>query len=324
MTTEIQVPHTALDPAIITFLEKFIELRHQNMTLTLEEQRKASKQWWTTHRDGLMEVKGVVDTCIPGSYGNIPVRIFLPNARPPFPVIIFFHRGGWVYGSNDECEALCRELVNATDCAVASVEYPLAPENKYPRAVDECYNAIKWIFNHAEEFGGDPHMIILSGESAGGNLAAAAALMARDNGGLQVSGQILICPLLDNSFDVSTYDLCPDKCLMTIENIQWFWQQYLYQSEDGSNQYASPLKAENFISLPSTLILSAQYDPLRTHSELFAAKLKAAGVSVEDITYSGTIHGFIDMPVCRLQASQALQDIRKWLGKLKTQLALKS
>lgn len=286
------------------------------MHLGLEEQRKISREMAAARRDTLPPIAGQVDLRVPGSYGSIPLRIFLPNGQnPPFPTIVFFHHGGWVYGSNDESESICRKLVNATNCAVASVEYPLSPENRYPKAIDESYNVIKWLHSHAADFGGDPNQLFVCGESAGGNLATVMTLLSRDNNGPKIKGQILISPILDHSFNEDAYSQSADKYLITLDNMQWFWQQYLENTEDGEQSYASPLRTDSLQHLPKTLFILAEHDVLTDDAKKYADKLRKANIPVEMHIYPGTIHGFIDFPICEQQEQQALKDIHNWMEK---------
>jgi acetyl esterase len=253
-------------------------------------------------------IASAVDRRIPGPGGEIPVRIYTPRGAAPFPVLVYFHGGGWVIGSIDTHDGTCRELANAASCIVVSVDYRLAPEHKYPAAADDCYAATVWAAAHATELGGDPHRVAIGGDSAGGNLAAVVAQMARDRGGPPLVFQLLIYPATDAAFDTPSYRDNAEGYLLTTADMRWFWNHYLRSDADAATVYASPLRAASLAGLPPALVLTAEFDPLRDEGERYAARLEEAHVPTRLIRYDGMIHGFFGMTGMLQQARTAVSD----------------
>ena len=225
--------------------------------------------------------------------GHIPVRCYHPSSGSALPVIMYFHGGGWVLGNIETHDTLCRQLALASGCAVISVDYRLAPEHPFPAAFDDCYEATQYVSKHAGELGLDPNRIVVAGDSAGGNLAAAVTLKARDKGTPNIHSQYLIYPVLEANFDTASYkDFATDHGL-TRQTMQFFWNQYVQKEADRSNPYAAPLRADHLHGLPFTQIITAECDVLRDEGEQFATLLKKAGVEVELIRYEGMLHGFM-------------------------------
>jgi acetyl esterase len=240
------------------------------------------------------EIYRVEDRHIPGATGQIPIRIYTPEARLPVGVLVFFHGGGWVLGDLASHDNLCRALANSAGCLVVSVDYRLAPEHKFPAAPNDCYAATKWVAQNAASFGGDPARIAVGGDSAGGNLAAAVALMARDGGGPRIAFQLLIYPVTDASLDFPSHrEFADDGYVLSRGDMKWFWDHYLETSADGENPLASPLRAKNLAGLPPALVQTASLDPLRDEGEAYAAALKKAGNTVTLTRYDGVTHGFV-------------------------------
>jgi len=240
-------------------------------------------------------VARVEDLMIPGTGGAIPIRIYTPEGEPPFPTLLFFHGGGWVIGSVAGSDGTCRALANRTGCVVVSVEYRLAPEHKFPAAVDDCYDATKWIAENAERIGVDPKRIVVSGISAGGNLAAAVALMARDRGGPEVVHQLLVVPATDFDFTRESYASNGQGYGLTSDSVAWFWDQYVSTDADRRHPYAAPMRASDLRGLPSATVITAEFDPLRDEGQAYAMRLGDAGVSVSYTCYDGMIHGAFSM-----------------------------
>jgi acetyl esterase len=249
-----------------------------------------------------------LDWRIPGPAGEIPVRIYTPRGAAPFPVLVYFHGGGWVIGSIDTHDGICRELANAASCIVVSVEYRLAPEHKFPAAAEDCHAATLWGTAHATELGGDPRRVAIGGDSAGGNLAAVVAQMARDRGGPPLVFQLLIYPATDAAFDTPSYRDNADGYLLTTADMRWFWNHYLRSDADAAAVYASPLRAASLAGLPPALVLTAEFDPLRDEGERYAARLEEARVPTRLIRYDGMIHGFFGMTSMLQQARTAVGD----------------
>jgi acetyl esterase len=240
-------------------------------------------------------VGAVLDRTIPGPAGPIAVRIYTPAGNGPFPVLLNFHGGGWVIGDLETADGVCRELCNRVGCVVVSVDYRLAPEHRFPAAVEDCLAATRWAAEHAKELNGDKTRIAVTGESAGANLAAVVCHLARDGGGPALAFQLLAYPVTDANLDTGSYRANGDGYLLTKEGMEWFWNQYCPNPKDRTNPRAAPLRANNFKGLPAALIMTAEFDPLRDEGAAYAAKMKAGGVAVDYVCFDGLIHDFLAM-----------------------------
>jgi acetyl esterase len=237
-------------------------------------------------------VAAVEDRKIPGPAGEIPVRIYTPTGEAPFPVLVWFHGGGWVLGSLDLSDHVCRELTNLASCSVVSVDYRLAPEHLFPAAPDDCEAAYNWVLAHAASFGGDPNRVAVGGDSAGGNLAAVVSLRAKESGARRPLCQLLVYPVTDHNFERPSYLANAEGYLLTRESMRWFWDHYIPTAEQRSHPHASPLHASDLTGLPPTLIITAEFDPLCDEGEAYAELLRQSGVPVTVTRYDGMIHGF--------------------------------
>lgn len=251
----------------------------------------------------------VRDRRVPGPGGDIPVRIYVPDESAPLPVFVYFHGGGWVVGDVPTHDTICSSLANAAKCLVVSVDYRLAPEHKYPDAAEDAFAATQWVIEHAAEIGGDPRRVAVGGDSAGGNLAAVVALLARDRQAPMPVLQVLIYPITDYNFDTPSYAENADGYLLTLSTMKWFWEQYLPDEEAGREPYASPLRAEDLSGLPPALVITAQYDPLRDEGEAYAGRLREAGVPVTLTRYDGVIHAFFRKTAQFDKAKMALAEV---------------
>jgi len=251
----------------------------------------------------------VEDRTLPGAAGALPVRIYTPQVALPAPLLVYFHGGGWTIGDLDVTDVPSRALAHATGGVVVSVDYRLAPEHRFPAALDDCYAATRWAAEHAAELGGDAKRLVVIGDSAGGNLAAAVALQAREQGGPPIAYQVLIYPVIDYSFDRPSYRDNADGYLLTTAAMRWFWGHYLGDEADGADWRASPLRAADLSGLPPALIATCEFDPLRDEGEAYADSLRAAGVAVKLHRYAGMIHGFYWMSKVLPQAQELLDEI---------------
>jgi acetyl esterase len=255
-------------------------------------------------------VASVEDRVIPGPAGDLPVRIYTPDVDDSArPVIAYFHGGGFVFCSIDTHDGTCRRLANATGAIVVSVEYRLAPECPFPAALDDCYAATVWTHGYASALGADPHQLVVAGDSAGGNLAAVVAQMARDRGEPPIAFQVLVYPVIDAACDSASYTDNAEGYFLEKPDMQWFWAQYLGDDGDGTNPLASPCRATDLSGLPPAVVITAEYDPLRDEGEAYAAALDAAGVPVTMRRYDGMIHGFASMPMLFPEADEATEQI---------------
>ncbi|MGH2819647.1 MAG: alpha/beta hydrolase [Actinomycetota bacterium] len=241
------------------------------------------------------DVDEVRDLSIPGPHGEIALRIFRVAAGRPLPVLVYFHGGGWVTGDLDSHDGVCRSLANRTACAVASVDYRLAPEQPFPAAAEDCVTATRWIHDHAHEHDLDASRVAVGGDSAGGNLAAVVALDARFEGGPPLVFQVLVYPITDHDFSTLSYADNADGYSLTRASMRWYWDHYLPDEGGRSDPRASPMKAPELSGLPPALVITAEYDPLRDEGEAYAQRLQDAGVAVTCSRYEGMIHGFFRM-----------------------------
>jgi acetyl esterase len=246
-------------------------------------------------------VAEVRDHAVPGPAGDIAVRVYSPaGAHGAVPVVAYFHGGGWALGSIDSFDTVCRALANAAGAVVASVGYRLAPEHRFPAAVDDCLAATRWLASAASELGGDGTRLAVAGDSAGGNLAAIVARRLRDEGGSPVRFQALIYPATDAALNTPSYREFAEGYGLTAEGMQRFWALYL-DGADGAQPDASPLRADDLSGLPPAFVLTAEADVLRDEGEAYAARLRDAGVDVDLRRFEGATHGF-----WRWQAKTAL------------------
>ena len=253
-------------------------------------------------------VKSVEDRVINAGGAKLPVRIYTPEGKGPLPILVYFHGGGWVIGNCETHDTPCRSLANGAGCVVISVDYRMAPEHKFPTAAEDCYAATKWAALNAAAFGGDPKRIAVGGDSAGGNLAAAVAQMAKDRGAPPLVYQLLIYPVTNYAFDTASYKANAEGYLLTQDSMRWFWNHYLQNDNDGQNPYASPLRGQRLSNLPPALVITAEYDPLRDEGAAYAAKLREAGVPVVHADYKGMIHGFFSLADILAQGKQAVKE----------------
>jgi len=233
----------------------------------------------------------------PGGELGLGVRVYTPAGehQSPLPLLVYFHGSGWTIANIDVADTPCRAIANAASAIVVSVEYRLGPEHKFPAALDDSYLATSWVAEHAAELGGDPERIVVIGDSAGGNLAAAVALMAHHRSTPKISQQILLYPATHCNFDTASYRENADGYMLTLGSCRWFWSNYLNSDDDARNPYASPLLADDLSGLPPALVVTCEFDPLRDEGEAYAERLRAAGVPVKLSRYDGMIHGFLWM-----------------------------
>lgn len=305
-----------LDPATADFLTQFEKMFASIEHLSLPEQRATIKKMFQIPENQLEPIAKVENKVIPGRHGPLNLRLFSPKSTTPLPIIIYLHRGGWVYGSVQESEMICRKLANQTGSIVIAVEYHLSPEYKFPVALEDCYDATKWASENAANFSGNANKVILCGESAGGNLAAATALMIREKKEFTIAGQLLLYPVLTSELVKKSYDESPDKSLLSFENMQFFINAYLASPKEGDNPYVSPLKSSNLRHLPPCLLISAEHDALKHEGTLYGEALVKAGVPVQAKCYRGVLHGFLDLPLRDDVKEEAMQDIKAWVRNL--------
>jgi acetyl esterase len=239
------------------------------------------------------EVAEVREVSVPVDGGAVAVRVYRPDAPGPLPLVVYFHGGGWVIGDLDVADKPCRSLANAARAVVASVDYRRAPEHRFPTAAEDSYAATTWLVEHAADFGADARDVTVCGESAGGNLAAAVTLMARDRGGVPITRQVLLYPVTSpaEGSPFASYVENADGYLLTAGDMHWFWKQYLRSPEDGKHPYAAPLASTDLTGLPPAFVTVCEFDPLRDEGIAYADRLKEAGVPVTLNRIDGAVHG---------------------------------
>jgi acetyl esterase len=287
-------------------------------TLAPEQARRASDERRAQSPVVPEPVARVVNRTIGGPGGPLRIRVYRPESAGSLPVLVFFHGGGWVLCDLDSHDPICRALANRIGCAVVSVDYRRAPESRYPAAAEDAYAATVWVAGHADELDVDPDRLVVIGDSAGGNLAAAVALMARDRGGPRIACQVLAYPITDHSFDTGSYrDFGADHYLTTA-GMRWYWDQYAPGPIDRDQPYLSPLRAADLRGLPPAVVVCAECDPLRDEGVAYAGRLRDAGTEVEQTTYAGMFHGFFTMTAAldgtRQSVADVVRSLRRRLG----------
>lgn len=265
-------------------------------TLTVEQARRADLEAVLAAGGEPEPVASVEHTSVPGPGGELPARVYRPaGAAPGGGALVYFYGGGWALGSLETSDAICRSLANRAGCAVVSAGYRLAPEDRFPAAVEDCYAAVAHVAATAAEFGIDPARIAVGGDSAGGNLAAVVALLARDRGGPALCHQLLVYPNTDFESDTPSMAENTDPRLFNDKSVRWYRDHYLAADADALDPRASPLRAASLAGLPAATVITAEFDPLRDQGEQYAERLRAAGVEVRARRYDGMIHGFFAM-----------------------------
>lgn len=253
-----------------------------------------------------------LDRRIPVTGGALPVRVLVPHADV-LGVIAYFHGGGWLLGTLDDYDLLARRLADRTNCAVALVDYRLAPEYRFPTAVEDAYTALCWIDRFQQELLGRRFPVIVAGDSAGGNLAAVTALRSRDLDGPTIELQILVYPVTDCDFDTLSYRDPENALILTREAMIWFWDHYAPDPVGRRHPDASPLRSTDMSRLPPALVLTAEHDVLRDEGEVYATRLVKAGVHVEHQRFEGQMHGFLSMLDVLPASDRAIGYIAEWV-----------
>lgn len=305
----------ALDPQTKMVLDQLAAAGMPSLeTIPLEQARMAQ----TMPQAGEPEPVGKVENrTIPGPDGEIPVRVYYPkDAKDTNPGLVYYHGGGWVLGNLDSHDAICRSITNHANCVTISVDYRLAPENKFPAAVEDAYASVKYVYDHAEEFQVDRAQIAVGGDSAGGNLAAVVTHMAKEKKTPEICYQLLLYPSTAAGAPPTQSRIeNAEGYFLTGSMMDWFYKCYVNSDEDKSNPLFTPMFFEDFNGLPPAIVITAEFDPLRDEGEAYAKKLEEAGVEVECIRYDGTIHGFASMAAVLDLGKDALEKAGKGLKK---------
>ncbi|MEQ8858577.1 MAG: alpha/beta hydrolase [Pseudomonadales bacterium] len=260
----------------------------------------------------------VADRSIPGPGGALAVRVYTPEGPGPFPVYVNFHGGGWVIGDLDTADTVCRGIATTAGCVVVSVDYRLAPEHRFPAAVEDAFAATAWVAGHMAELNGNGRLAV-GGESAGSNLAAVVCQQARDRNGPAIDFQLLLYPVTDCDLDRASYRENGNGYLLELNTMRWFWDHYCPDPAERQSPQASPLRAADLSGLPPALVVTAEFDPLRDEGEAYAAALAAAGTPAEAIRYDGLVHDFFAtarmFPCSRAGFDHACEALRTALAR---------
>lgn len=224
-----------------------------------------------------------------------PIRVYRPDDAGGHPLVVLFHGGGWVRCSLDTHDAICRALCALTPAVVASVDYRLAPEHRFPTGLEDCYAATRWAADNAERLGADPARVAVCGDSSGGNFAAAVALLCRDRGGPRLAFQLLVYPVTDYEFHSESFDEYADGFQLTAEQVRFYWSCYVASTDEALDPRVSVLRAD-LRGLPPAHVITAACDPLRDQAEAYAHRLRRHGVPATIARFDGMIHGFWSMP----------------------------
>ena len=303
----------SLDPQIAPLIEALDAGFPPVQTMTGAQARATITSRFVPPREP-EPVAEVRDATVPGPVGDIPIRIYRPAHDGRLPILVYAHGGGFVFCDLDSHDGLCRDITNRIPALVVSVAYRLAPEHQWPAAAEDVYAVTQWAADNAEDIGGDARSVVVGGDSAGGNLAAVTALMARDRGDPPVAAQLLLYPVIAADFDNESYRLFGKGFYNPKPAMRWYWDQYVPAAKDREHPYASPLRAD-LTGLPPAVVVIAGHDPLRDEGIAFADALGAAGVTTARCVFEGGIHGFMTMPTLGI-AQQARQRTCRELSRL--------
>jgi acetyl esterase len=296
-----------LDPQVSQWLAEAAAAGIPPMNQLPVEEARANLLAGSQLLQPLSEIESVRDLIAQSPAGPIPLRHFAPSAESA-GVMVYFHGGGWVVGSRETHDVYCRDLAAQTGLQVVSVDYRLAPEFLFPAAAEDCYFATRWVAEHLDQVNGLPGELVVAGDSAGGNLAAVTSLLARDQGGPKITGQVLVYPITDHDFTRDSYRANANGFHLSRDLMIWFWDQYAPGESVRDHWMASPIRATSLADLPPTFIMTAEFDPLRDEGEEYGRRLAEAGVPTTVKRYDGMIHGFVRRT--EWQASRdALQDV---------------
>ena len=305
----------SLAPEIEAFLNRLDALNLPQVWQAPVDEIRRNTQGRTITSGPVENILEISNRFIPGPTSDLPVRIYRPTVATNAPAIVYFHGGGWVLNFLDIYDASLARLANQSGATIIAVNYQKAPEHPFPIPFDDCYATLLWVVANATNLGIDENGIGVAGDSAGGNLAAAVALKARDND-IALSVQILIYPATDRNFDTASYKENATGYGLSTQAMQWFWDQYLQGSHHDENPYAIPMRAASFKALAPAIIITAQYDPLLTDGERYAELLHRDGVPVLYKGYEGMIHGFFTNMAVTPTAQEAIDFIAYEVKKI--------
>jgi len=286
-----------LHPQIVRVLQVMAEAGLKPIeAMTAAEAREQMEATAQARKAEPLPVARIEEQSVPGPESGMRLRLYWPNSAARPPAIVYYHGGGHVIGSLDTHDLVARNLCAGAEALVASVDYRMGPEHKFPAAVEDSFAALKWVHANAQELGADPDRIGVHGDSAGANLAAVVALMARDAGSPRLRLQSLVYPVADYGLVGQSYDkYARGYGLLTKESMVWFRNHYLKSPRDAEDWRASPIKAESLGGVAPAIVITAECDVLHDDGERYAEALRRAGAAVEYKEYPGMIHGFFGM-----------------------------
>jgi len=304
-----------LAPEIAAFLKRSDALNLPQVWEAPVNVIRQNTQGRTVTSGPVEDIYEIANRFIPGPTSDLPIRIYRPHTQTSAPAIVYFHGGGWVLNFLDIYDASLARLANQTGAVIISVNYQKAPEHPFPIPFDDCYATLLWVLANSTALGIDSHKIGVAGDSAGGNLASAVAIKARDNS-ISLAFQILIYPCNDRNFATDSYRNHSTGYGLSTQAMQWFWNQYLQGDEHDTNPYAAPMQATTFKGLAPAIIMTAEYDPLLSDGEKYASLLERDGVSVLYKGYAGMIHGFFSNMAVTPTAQEAIDFLAHEVKKI--------
>ena len=261
------------------------------------------------------EVATVVEAAYRGPAGDQDLKIYIPDAAGPLPVVVYFHGGGFIAGGLSVADEPSRAVANDAGVIVVAVSYRLAPEHTFPAATDDTFAALEWVAQNIQRYGGDASRMAVMGDSAGGNLAAVAAIRARDEDGPRLRAQVLIYPVIDSTAELSSRAEFKDGYVVTAAGLDWFWEQYLSSPDVAENPLATPSKAASLADLPPALILTTEYEVARDEAEAYGQQLADAGVETEVTRFDGLVHGVYYMSGAVPRSAELHDAVVKFLAE---------
>jgi len=303
--------HARLDPQARALIERIAAAGAAPLyTLAAPEARRAYRESRAALAAAPAHVEEIRELSIPGPAGALGARLYRPRSgEKSLPGVVYFHGGGFIYGDLDTHDAVCRGIAQSAPCAVVSVDYRLAPEHKFPAAVEDAFGATVWVAANSGALGIDPARLVVAGDSAGGNLAAVTALTARERGAPALAMQVLVYPTTDLAAESESVSRFGEGYLLTRESMRWMMRTYLRDERDAADWRASPLRAGNFSRLPPAYVLTAGFDPLHDEGKAYAERLMQAGVPVTYECLTGQVHGFLVMGGVIAAAGHAINRI---------------
>jgi acetyl esterase len=295
-------------PKIQDFLDKLQEYPQPPMDQVTPEAYRVSRNKMLSFQQNVEPVHKVEDRVLHLEGRDLPIRVYTPEGQAPHPALVYFHGGGWVIGSLDSHDSVCRVLANSAKCVVISVDYRLAPEHKFPAAVEDAYDSLQWIASNPEAFDIDVNRIAVGGDSAGGNLAAVACIMAKERKTPTIIHQLLIYPSTGYRETPPSMWENAEGYFLTREVMKWYQKHYFNNDQEILDPYASPVLYSDLSGLPPAAILTAQYDPIRDVGKIYAETLQENGVDVYYKNYEGLIHAFVNFIGFVPEARDALEE----------------